>query len=157
VDPDRHRYLGIFLNDHLAGSTVGVETARRARGSNQDSEFAAPIASVCAEIEEDRDTLEAIMGELGIGRSRLKPTLGWIGEKLGRLKPNGHLRTYSPLSRVVELELLLLGITGKLRLWTLLSELLEGESAVDLEALMARAERQRTTVADLQRRAALLL
>jgi hypothetical protein len=157
MDPDRHRYLGIFLNDHLAGSTVGVETARRARGSNQDNEFAAPIASICAEIEADRSTLETIMEELGVERSRVKPLIGWLGEKVGRLKPNGHLRTYSPLSRVVDLEFLLLGITGKLRLWALLSELLEGESEADLEALIARAERQRATVADLQRRAALLL
>jgi hypothetical protein len=97
------------------------------------------------------------MDELGIPRSRFKPALGWLGEKLGRLKPNGHLRSYSPLSRIVELEFLVLGITGKSRLWALLSELLAGETATDLEALIARAERQRSTFEDLQKRAALLL
>src|SRR6202000_217983 len=110
----------IFLNDHLAGSVGGVETARRARGSNQDNEFAEPLAKLCEEIESDREALEAVMEELGVARSRIKPAIGWLGEKLGRMKPNGQLRGYSPLSRVVELELLVIGITGKLRLWTLL-------------------------------------
>ncbi len=157
MDPDRHRYLGIFLNDHLAGATAGVEMARRARGANEDNEFGAPVAKICAEIEEDRATLETIMDDLGIGRSRYKPALAWLGEKAGRLKPNGHLRTQSPLGRVIDLEVLVVGITGKLRLWTLLAELLAGETTIDLAALIARAERQRSAVEDLQLRAARLL
>jgi hypothetical protein len=28
------KLLGIYLNDHLAGSTIGLELSRRARGSN---------------------------------------------------------------------------------------------------------------------------
>jgi hypothetical protein len=157
MNADRHRYLSIYLNDHLAGSTAGVEMARRARGANEDNEFGAPLATICAEIEEDRATLEEVMDDLGIGRSRYKPALAWLGEKAGRLKPNGHLRTSSPLGRVVDLEVLLLGITGKIRLWTLLGDLLEGETAVDPPTLIARAEHQRATVEDLQARAARLL
>jgi hypothetical protein len=154
---NRPELLGIYLNDHLAGSTGGVETARRARGSNQDNEFAEPLTRLCAEIESDRDSLEAVMEELEITRSRIKPAIGWLGEKLGRLKPNGQLRGYSPLSRVVELELLLLGITGKLRLWRLLDELVGEDSSADFKALVARAEDQRTRVEGLQVRAAHLL
>jgi hypothetical protein len=157
MDLRRPELLGIYLNDHLAGSVGGVETARRARGSNQGNEFGAPLARICAEIESDRETLEAVMEELGVARSRIKPAIGWLGEKLGRLKPNGQLRGYSPLSRVVELELLLLGITGKLRLWTLLGELVGGRSEADFAGLGARAEDQRSAVQDLQLRAARLL
>jgi hypothetical protein len=157
MSPERHRYLGIYLNDHLAAATAGVELARRARGANVDTEFGPPLATLCGEIEEDRATLESIMEDLGLKRSRFKPALGWIGEKLGRLKPNGHLRDYSPLSRVVDLEVLVLGITGKLRLWTLLAELGTDETSADLPALIARAERQRGTVEDLQKGAARLL
>jgi hypothetical protein len=73
------------------------------------------------------------------------------------LKPNGQLRGYSPLSRVVEFELLLLGITGKLRLWHLLDELVSGDTSADFAALIARAEDQRGRVEGLQARAALLL
>jgi hypothetical protein len=154
---NRPELLGIYLNDHLAGSIGGVETARRARGSNEGTEFAAPLARICEEIASDRDSLEAVMKELGVGRSRIKPAIGWLGEKLGRLKPNGQLRGYSPLSRVVEFELLLLGITGKLRLWHLLDELVSGDTSADFAALIARAEDQRGRVEGLQARAALLL
>jgi hypothetical protein len=154
---NRPELLGIYLNDHLAGSAGGVETARRARGSNQGTEFGAPLAALCAEIESDRETLEAVMKELGVARSRIKPAIGWLGEKLGRLKPNGQLRGYSPLSRVLELEFLLLGITGKLRLWALLAELVGDRLDTDFVALAERAEAQRATVEDLQLKAARLL
>ncbi len=157
MDADRHRLLGIYLNDHLAGSTAGVERARMARDANEGTEFAPPLAVVCGQIEEDRATLESILDELGVGRSKIKPAISWLGERLGRLKPNGQLRGYSPLGRVVDLEMLLLGISGKLRLWLLLDELLDGETAADLSALIRRAETQRSTVADLQIRAARLL
>lgn len=157
MDPNRHRLLSIYLNDHLAGSTAGVERARTTRDANQGTEFAAPLAAVCGEIEEDRATLESIMDDLGIGRSKLKPALGWVGERLGRLKPNGQLRGYSPLGRVVDMEMLLLGISGKLRLWTLLDDLLDGESAADLPALIRRAEGQRSRVEEMQVRAARLI
>jgi hypothetical protein len=149
--------LAIYLNDHLAGSTGGVELARRTRASNADSEFGEPLAKICGEIEADRESLEAVMAELGVGRSRIKPVLGWLGEKLARAKPNGRLRGYSPLSRVVELEALLLGITGKLRLWTLLDDLLGGQVATNLPTLIARAEDQRSQVEGLQLQAARLL
>jgi hypothetical protein len=127
-----------------------VETARRTRGSNEGTEFGAPLAILCEEIESDRETLESVMKELGVARSRYKPAIGWLGEKLGRLKPNGQLHGYSPLSRVVELELLLVGISGKHRHWVLLDELVGAESSADFKALAERAEAQRARVEDLQ-------
>jgi hypothetical protein len=154
---NRPELLGIYLNDHLAGSTGGVETARRARGSNEGNEFGEPLSRICEEIETDRDSLEAVMKELGVGRSRIKPAIGWLGEKFGRLKPNGQLRGYSPLSRVVELELLILGISGKIRLWNLLDQLVGEETSTDFKALIARGEDQRAQVVELQERAARLL
>jgi hypothetical protein len=157
MDADRHRHLGIYLNDHLAGATAGVGRARAARDANEGTEFHETLATVCREIEEDRSSLESLMDDLGIGHSRVKTTLGGLGEKAGRLKPNGQLRGYSPLGRVIDLEVLLLGITGKLRLWTLLGNLLDGETSRDLTALARRAEDQRTRVGELQERAARLL
>jgi hypothetical protein len=157
MDADRHRHLGIFLNDHLAGSTGAVGRARATRDANEGTEFFEPLAALCREIEEDRSSLESLMDDLGIGRSRVKTTLVGLGEKAGRLKPNGQLRGYSPLGRVIDLEVLLLGITGKLRLWTLLGDLLEGETSRDLATLAHRAEAQRTRVGELQERAARLL
>jgi len=146
------RYLGIYLNDHLAGAAVGVGVARRLRQSNAgDAALARPLADVCAEIEADRATLEELMEHLGIRRGKLKPALAAVGERLGRLKPNGQLTGYSPLSRLVELELLAVGVTGKMQLWDALGHALgERVGRFDFAALAARAARQRETIAGLQ-------
>lgn len=136
--------LATYLNDHLAGATAGVELARRARGSNEGSELGAFLAELTVEIEEDREVLGEVMEAVDAGRDRIKVTAAWAGEKVGRLKLNGRLLGYSPLSRLVELEGLTLGVTGKLALWRLLRELGDPRLAgFDFDALIARAERQR--------------
>jgi len=78
--------LEIYLNDHLAGATGGVELARRLRASNRGNPtFGEPLGRICAEIEADRTTLEQVIGELGYSRSKVKPAAAWVAEKLGRL------------------------------------------------------------------------
>lgn len=154
ADPDR--LLAIYLNDHLAGATLGVELARRLRSSNRgDGEFGEPLAKICGEIEQDRETLVRLMERLQVDRNLVKPALARIAERLGRLKLNGQLRGYSPLSRVLELELLATGIGGKLQLWNALEqnygETLEG---FDFHALAARADNQGQRVEDLHLAAA---
>lgn len=151
--PDK--LLAIYLNDHLTGAAIGVELARRLRASNEDEpEFGAPLATICAEIEADRQTLERLMDQLGVRRDRLKPAGGWLAEKLGRLKLNGQLRGYSPLSRVVELEGLAMGIAGKLQLWRALERSRNGIEGFDFEALAARAADQRDRLEQLRLAAA---
>jgi len=93
-----HKLLGIYLNDHLAGSTVGVELAKRARGANEGTEYGDVLDGIVREIEEDRGTLQRLMDDLGIKRDHPKVLAGWVAEKLGRLKPNGQILGYSPLS-----------------------------------------------------------
>jgi hypothetical protein len=149
--PEPDRLLAIYLNDHLAGATLGVELARRLRSSNRgDPEFGEPLARICAEIEADRETLIQLMERLGVGRNAVKPALARVAERLGRLKLNGQLRGYSPLSRVLELEVLATGIGGKLQLWNALEQSY-GESldGFDFHALAERADRQGQLVEDL--------
>jgi hypothetical protein len=150
------RYLAIYLNDHLAGATGGLELARRLRASNSgDPEMGEPLARICAEIEADRETLVRLTERLGVRRDPLKPAFARLAERLGRLKPNGHLRTYSPLSRVLELEILASGIGGKLQLWNALEQTF-GDSldGFDFHALAERADRQGQKVEDLHMAAA---
>jgi len=154
-DPRPRELLAIYLNDHLAGAAVGVELARRLRKSNEgDPEFGPPLAAICAEIETDRATLVRLMERLRIRRGRLKPALGRLGERLGRLKLNGRLRGYSPLSRLVELEGLSAGIAGKLQLWKALERSLDSLEGFDFEQLAERAADQRQRVEGLRLAAA---
>jgi hypothetical protein len=146
---DSHTLLATYLNDHLAGSTVGVELARRARDQNEGTPLGRFLAELTAEIEEDRETLKTIMRRLDIREDRVKTAFGWAGEKVGRLKPNNRLFGYSPLSRVIELEGLSLGVEGKRSLWQALK--VSGDPRLaefDLDALIARAGAQRTGLED---------
>jgi hypothetical protein len=149
ADPDR--LLAIYLNDHLAGATLGVELSRRLRSSNRgDPEFGEPLAKICAEIEEDYDTLVRLMAQLAVDRNPVKPLLARAAERLGRLKLNGQLRGYSPLSRVLELEGLAGGIGMKLQLWNALEQSFgETLDGFDFHALAARADNQGQRVEDL--------
>jgi hypothetical protein len=137
--------LAIYLNDHLAGATSGRELARRGAASNRDSEYGPLLAELADEIESDRVALLEIMRRLGVRVDRIKLVGGWGAEKLGRLKLNGRLLGYSPLSRLVELELLELGVHGKLALWRSLQHLELDQltmSELELPRLISRAEHQ---------------
>jgi hypothetical protein len=149
--------LRIYLQDHLAGATAGLELARRTRSANEGTEYGPPLAKIADEIEADRRHLQGIIDDLGFGADRLKNIAAWGLEKAGRLKLNGQLTGYSPLSRLVELEGLLTGITGKKGLWISLLELAPAEPRLEadlLTRLRDRAEEQRATVEQLRERAA---
>lgn len=147
------KLLSIYLNDHLAGATAGTELARRVAGANEGTPLGALLADLASEIAEDREALQRAMSKLGVRRDHLKVKGGWAAEKLGRLKLNGQITGYSPLSRLEELEGLHLGITGKLELWRMLKRTNETRAGVDLEELIKRAESQRRRLAP-QRQAA---
>jgi hypothetical protein len=148
---DADRFLAIYLNDHLAGATVGVELARRLRASNQgDAEMGGPLATICEEIEADREALERLMERLEVGRDQVKPVLAKVAERLGRLKLNGRLRGYSPLSRVLELEILSGLVGAKLQLWNALEQSFgETLGGFDFQDLAARADSQGRRLEDL--------
>jgi hypothetical protein len=86
------------------------------------------------------------MRRTGIPKTPAKPVLAMAGERLGRLKLNGQLRGYSPLSRFEELDFLLMGIDGKVVLWTNLRDR-AGLGArlpdIDFDGLIDRARQQR--------------
>jgi hypothetical protein len=139
--------IAIYLNDHLAGATFGVELARRTRANNNGTPLGDYLEGLASEIESDRETLERLMAELGIQRDRLKVPGAWALEKFGRLKLNGQLTGYSPLSRLVELEFLYLGITGKRGMWRALERALGHDvPGFDFQELARRAERQAAEV-----------
>jgi|1185.fasta_scaffold26128_2 hypothetical protein len=129
--------LSIYLNDHLAGSTAGLELARRLHDD-----------SLAEEIEEDRETLMDVMRRLDVDRDELRLAIAWGAEKALRLKPGGHLHDAEALS---------LGVEGKLVLWVALRHArgddprLEG---IDFDALIARARSQRERIEQERLRAA---
>ena len=151
------RLLGIYLRDHYAASAAGLDLARRLARENASTPFGGDLAGLAGEIADDRATLGAVLRALAIGPSRVKIVLAKAVERLSRLKPNGHVLHYSPLSRVIELETLAAGIEAKRGLWQALEQAVEsGELGLDLDELLRRAEAQRSVVERLQKQAAAL-
>lgn len=150
-------HLTTYLNDHLGGSTLGVELAHRLASDNEGTELAAPLARIAREIEEDRDTLKGLMERLEISESALKVAGGWIGEKVHRFKPNRSAGEYGALDRMIDLETMMLGVSGKLALWHALQQVesLDPRLAeAGLASLADRAARQRDELESFRLQAA---
>jgi hypothetical protein len=153
----RQGLLGIYLNDHLAGATGGMELARRMAGSHHDPAQRMTLQRLAAEITQDRRALLDLMAALGLPVRHYKLSAAWAAEKAARLKLNGRLLSRSPLSSLEELEMLRLGVEGKAAGWRTLRALADTDSRLDrdrLGELMARARQQADLFEELRVRAA---
>ena len=140
-----NEYLETYLQDHRAGAEMGRDLARRLAEENRGTRYEDFLASLAQEIDGDVATLDRIMDRFGVSKGLLKTAAAKVGERLGRLKPNEQLASYSPLSRVLELEALRGGVEGKLGLWDALSQIAPHDDRLDpdeIAALQATAERQ---------------
>jgi len=148
--------LAIYLRDHHAGASAGAALAQRAARNGAGLDHGAELAEIARQIGDDRKTLERLMARLGVRPSAIKVAGARAGEVVGRLKLNGRLRQRSPLSNVVELEAMALGIIGKRKLWEALAGIpgLQETGGVDLVELEARARQQHDRVETIRREAA---
>ena len=149
--------LAIYLNDHLAGSTAARELVRRAAASNRGTSYGSFLEGLRVEIDEDRASLLEVMRTMDVRPDPLKVAGGWAAEKAGRLKLNGRVLGYSPYSRVVELEVLKLGVGGKRSLWLALRQIQAADPRLDgpfLDTLIERATSQEQRIEEQRLRAA---
>ncbi|MDF3017812.1 MAG: hypothetical protein K0R44_3037 [Thermomicrobiales bacterium] len=78
--------LTTYLNDHLAGSVVALELLDHLAEDGAVTAEASTLAGVHADIEADRQELEAFMAQLGIIVSAPRKATGWLVEKLSEIK-----------------------------------------------------------------------
>lgn len=150
--------LAIYLNDHLMGATSGSELARRIAKQHAQSSAGQTLVRIADEIAQDRAALLEVMGELGVPVRRYKIGIGWAVEKAGRAKTNGFLVRRAPLSSMIELESLRLGVEGKRLMWQAVRAL-HGQQAAGLDPdrltdLLQRATNQAEILEELQLQAA---
>jgi hypothetical protein len=151
------RLLAIYLQDHYAAAGAGVRLARRLRQRSTGGEPGRELAELADQIAFDRKQLEQVLRAQGVRPSRLKGLFARVGESAFRLKPNGSLSSYSPLNRLLDLETLHVGITGKRDLWRALIPVFGSAGAplgVDLASLETSATGQLERVERLHRAAA---
>jgi hypothetical protein len=136
--------LQIYLNDHLAGAKAALDLIGDVLEGTPDAALEATLRDLRDRIEEDRATLVEVMARLGVEEQRTKQVIASLTESVSRVKL---ARAGAPegLARLLELETLSAGIWTKMRLWLTLAgvtSLRDALRGIDLEELIARAERQ---------------
>lgn len=138
--------MSTYLRDHLAGATAGGELARKISEEYRDGRLGTYLLELARDIEQDTDSLQTLMAALDVAPDPLKQAAGWVAEKASRLKLSAVLTGDRDLKRLLELEVLCLGIEGKLSLWRSLIAVVDTETrlaSTDLAVLAKRAEQQR--------------
>ena len=113
-------YLEIYLDDHRAGAAGGSRLARRLYRNTAAGPWAGELEELSRRIDRNKRTLKGVREALGLDGGMLKALSAVAVERIGRLKLNGHLLGYSPLSRVLEVEALMSGVMAQRRLWAAL-------------------------------------
>ena len=138
--------LGVYLNDHLAGSAAGTELSGKLRDNHQGTELGDAMDALHRDISQDKEALEELMRHLEVERHPVKEAAGWMLEKVSRLRLNPALTGGAELTRLLETEALSLGIEGKLAMWLALKEAAAADprlAATDYDRLIERARGQR--------------
>jgi hypothetical protein len=141
--------LDVYLNDHLAGATAGVNLVEQAADRHRADELGEFFAPLAAEIKADHATLEELADSLAVDRSASKAALAEVGSKLAEPKFSGSTVENPNLGDFVTLETLSMGIEGKRLMWTALKTVTDAYPAIaelDLDELESRAADQRDRV-----------
>lgn len=138
--------LDVYLNDHLAGGTAGVNLARMAADEHRSDEHGAFFGEIASDISKDHDTLERMMDALNTDRSATKVAAAEIGSKVMAPKFKG---TEDELNAFVTLETLSIGVEGKHCLWQAIKTVEGANPALadfDIDELISRARDQRSRI-----------
>ncbi|KQY98584.1 epimerase [Microbacterium sp. Root53] len=144
--------LGLYLSDHLTGATAGVARFRRMAKAYADTDLGPDLARLAEEVGRERVFLKDLVDTLEVPRRPHRQALAWLGEKAGRLKTNGR-PLGSPMTPVLETELMRGAVMGKKGVWETLAALAPdlGLPAETFTALAERAEEQAAVLGRLHR------
>ncbi len=122
------RLFGLFLQDHLAALEGACALVRRALKENRHTPVGRVLAPLHIALREDLLHLQDVAKAHGLRPSRTRKAAARAAELAGRLKLNGRIFSYSPLSRVMELEGLMLICVQRAAVW----RILEARALLDL-------------------------
>lgn len=135
--------LRTYLNDHLAGSVAAVELLDHLLKVDETQK--AFYLRLKADIQEDQAVLKEVLERVGGTESTLRKAAGWLSEKLGQMKIAVDDPGDNQLRVLQSLEILGLGIQGKLLLWRALGSAaprIPALATYDLRRLQGRAQSQ---------------
>jgi hypothetical protein len=158
VHPQRNaELLGVYVNDHLAAATGGIELVCRMLSVHRGSRWQQPLEQLLDELREERSALLRVTRALGIPVRQYKQVGVWLAEKVSRVKLNGRLVSRSPLSDLIEFEFLASAVRGKRSGFETLRIVAEVDGRLDraeLGRLIDQAHRQYEWLTDARREVA---
>ena len=139
--------LDVYLTDHLAGATAGVNLSRMAAEEHKSDEHGQFFGEIASEIKTDYETLERLLDEMGVERSATKTAAAEIGSKMMAPKFTGG--DDDELNAFITLETLSIGVEGKVCMWKAIATVGDSNATLenyDLGELIARGESQRERI-----------
>lgn len=124
--------MGLYLSDHLTGATAGTNRIERMAADFVDTPVYAELAGLAEGIRANREFLRNLIEDLGFARRPHRQAAAWAVERVGRLKFNGRVLERSPMTMLLEAELMRSGVQGQVGLWETLQEH-AGELGLDPE------------------------
>lgn len=143
--------LGVYLNDHLAGSVAGLHRFEHAARALRSSHVGELLAGIAEEVRAEQDELRDLIVVLGYDRSVVKQVASWLAERVARLKNRGSLLRRSSASTLLEIELLRSAVAGKRGLWQTLVDHADdlGLERSRMQGLLDLTDRQLETLEEV--------
>lgn len=117
--------LNLYLSDHLTGAVAGSERIMKMAETYVDTPVFRQLSTVADEIRSERAFLKDLIDALGFRRLPHRQAASWAAERVARLKLNRRLLSRSPMTLVLEAELMRSAVVGKLGGWQVMEELAE--------------------------------
>src|SRR4051812_49671192 len=81
--------LGVYVNDHLAAATGGIELVSRMVSRHRQSEYEPKLEQLLDELRDERAGVRRSLEALGLPVRQYKQAGAWIGRKLSPAQPDG--------------------------------------------------------------------
>lgn len=139
--------LATYVHDHLAGAVGAIDMLERLRDDHDGDRLSRFAGDLLAEIEQDRSVLRELAEKIGGDQDLVKESGAWLASKTSELKIGrdaaGNFGSFQAL------EMLALGIQGKLALWQTFAAIGDQDRRLDgfdFRKLARRAESQHRAV-----------
>lgn len=143
------KHVTTYLSDHLAGAVSAIALMEHLETVYANTDVARLIAGVRADVEADRQKLQALATTLDVSESAPRKAAGWLGEQMAELKLRLDDSVNGPLYLLEALDGLAMGIDGKLALWHGLAAASADTPSLrgpDYDHLAQRAQEQRQRI-----------
>lgn len=142
--------LGLYLSDHLTGATAGLGRIERMAEAYQDLPLHGELAELAEQVRGERDLYRVLLDYLHLPRRRHRQLLSGVAERIGRLKLNGRVVERSPLTVLLEAELMRSALVGKQAGWQTIADHAE-ELGLDPDRFVALVERTDHQIETIER------